>query len=69
MSTLSVPLTPDIIRSMENFIRDGLASSKAALARKAIEKYIEDQLVKEILEASKEPSLSGDLRELVKKFK
>lgn len=68
MSTLSVPLSGDMLKQIESLIDQGVASNKADLVRKAINKYIEDQVVEAILRASKEPSLEGDLDELAKKF-
>jgi Arc/MetJ-type ribon-helix-helix transcriptional regulator len=69
MSTLSVPLSGDTLKQIEALIQQGVASNKADLVRKAIDKYIENQVVESILKASKEPRLSGDLDELAKKFK
>ena len=69
MSTLSVPLTPDLLNGLENLVKGGIASSKAAAARRAIEKYLEDQAVEAVLKASKEPRLRGNLRDLMKKLK
>jgi Arc/MetJ-type ribon-helix-helix transcriptional regulator len=68
MSTLSVPMPPDLLKALENLINRGMASSKADAVRKAVEKYIEQMAVEEILQASREPSLEGDLDELLKKI-
>ena len=68
MSTLSVPLSADMLKQIEELIEDGVASNKADLVRKAIDKYIEDQVVEGILKAMKEPTLEGDLDELAEKF-
>ena len=68
MSLLSVPLTPKLEKMIDKMIEDGVAPNKAELARKAIEKYAEDQAVQAVLDAEREPSLSGNLRELAKKF-
>ena len=68
MSTLSVPLTPDLLKHLEDLVKNGVFSSKAEAARQAIKQFIEDQAVREVLEASKEPSLAGDLDELAKKL-
>lgn len=67
MSTLSVPLPAELLKALEDLVRNGYAANKADAARKAIQKYIEDKAVEEILLASKEPSLEGDLDELLKK--
>lgn len=68
MSTLSVPLTPDLENMINKLIQEGVASNKAELARMAIEKLAEDHAVQVILDAEKEPTLRGDLDELAKKI-
>lgn len=67
MSTLSVPMPSDMLTALENLVRRKYASSKADAARKAIEKYIEDMAVEDVLLAAREPSLEGDFNELLKK--
>lgn len=68
MTTISVPLTADLLRQLENLIRQGKVPNKAAAMRAALEKYLEDQAVEAILQARKEPSLSGDIDELASKL-
>jgi Arc/MetJ-type ribon-helix-helix transcriptional regulator len=68
MTTVSVPLTDDLLKAIQHLIDQGIAANKADAIRKALKKYIEDKEVEEILQASKEPSLDGDLNELMKKF-
>ena len=68
MTTLSVPLSGDMLRGIENLIKQGVASNKADLVRKAIDKYLEDQAVEAVLKAMKEPSLEGDIDELADKI-
>ena len=68
MSTLSVPLSADMLKGIESLIRQGVASNKADLVRKAIDKYLEDQAVEAVLRAEKEPNLEGDLDDLIKKI-
>ena len=68
MSTLSVPLSGDMLKQIESLIDQGVASNKADLVRKAIDKYIEDQAVEAVLRAEKEPSLEGDIDDLIKKI-
>ena len=68
MSTLSVPLPAELLRALENLVQSGTASSKAEAARQAIQKYIEDKAVEEVLQASKEPRLRGDIDELAAKL-
>ena len=69
MSMLSVPLTPELEQTIDRLVEDGVAANKADLARKAIEYFARQQAIEDVLRAEKEPALSGDLDELVKKFK
>lgn len=68
MSTLSVPLPPELIKALEDLIKQGAGSSKAELVRQAIQKFIEDKAVEDVILASNEPSLEGDLDVLLKKI-
>jgi len=72
MSLLSVPLTPELEQTINRLVKDGVASNKAALVRKAIEFFAEEQAVNEVLQAEKELKegriLRGDLKELAKKI-
>lgn len=68
MSILSVPLPADMLRAIEQLIKQGFVPNKAELARKAIKQYLEDQAVQVVLRASQEPSLKGDLDDLAKKL-
>lgn len=69
MSTLSVPLTPELELEIEKLVKSGFASNKAAVVRRAIEKLTEDEAVNTVLLAEHEPTLHGDLRELMKKIR
>ena len=70
MSTLSVPLTPELELEIIKLVKSGFASNKAAVVRRAIEKLAEDESVNAVLRAQKEiregKGLTGDLRELMK---
>lgn len=68
MSTLSIPVSPHMLLAIEDLVRDGRASNKADLVRKAIENYLKEEAIRAILQAEKEPTLEGDLDELAKKF-
>lgn len=68
MSTLSVPLSPNMLKAIEQLVKNGVAANKADLVRKAIDKFLEEQAIEAVLKASKEPRLAGDLDELAKKF-
>jgi putative addiction module CopG family antidote len=64
MSTLSVPLTPDLEEFINDMVRSGRAANKADVVRRALRKMEEDAYIEKILKAQQEPSLRGDLREL-----
>lgn len=69
MTTISVPIPAHMEESINNLVKSGYGSNKADVIRRSIAKAIEDEAVETVLRASKEPSLSGDLRELLKKIK
>lgn len=73
MTTLSVPIPPRMEEAIENLIRQGIASNKADAVRRALNSYIEEQVIKEVLEAQREVAAGkvfyGDLHKLAKKFK
>ncbi|MCF7812372.1 hypothetical protein K9M59_02130 [Candidatus Gracilibacteria bacterium] len=68
MSTLSVPLSDDLRAHIKTLVKQGKASNEAAVARMAIQQYLEDQAVQMVLEAQSEPSLKGDLDTLACKL-
>lgn len=68
MSTISVPLSDDMLNSLKMIVKQGIAPNMAEAVRQAVKKYLEDQAVESVLKASKEPRLSGDLDELAKKL-
>ncbi|MDO8649456.1 MAG: ribbon-helix-helix domain-containing protein [Candidatus Peregrinibacteria bacterium] len=68
MTTISVPLSADLLKALENLILQGKASNKADAVRKALKSYIEQQAVEDVLRAMNEPSLEGDLDELARKL-
>jgi Arc/MetJ-type ribon-helix-helix transcriptional regulator len=72
MSTISVPLTPELEKEMNALIKKGYGSNKADVMRKALEFLAEEEAVQDVLRAEKELSdgklLRGDLKKLAKKF-
>lgn len=72
MSTLSVPLSPELEKFINNQVESGRASNKADVVRRALKSFSEDEAVRVVLEASQEVKdgkvLRGDLRELLKKI-
>lgn len=71
MSTLSVPLTPQLEETVNRLVRDGVGANKADVVRKAIKRLSEEEAVNAILKSQAEARagkfLEGDLRELVKR--
>ena len=68
MTTLTVPLSEDLVRLIEQLLKQGVAANKADLVRRALRQFGEDQAVRDVLEAHKEPRLKGNLRDLAKKL-
>lgn len=72
MSTLSVPLSPELEKFIINQVKSGRASNKADVVRRALVQFSEDEAVRVVLEASQEVKdgkvLRGDLRELMKRI-
>jgi len=68
MSTISVPLTPELEEKIESLVKNGVGTNKADVMRKALSRLSEEEAINAVLRAEKEPTLHGDLRKLVKKF-
>lgn len=68
MSTLSVPLTPELEKFINDQVKSGYAANKADVVRRALTRFSEDAAVEMILRAQKEiadgKGLRGDLRKL-----
>jgi Arc/MetJ-type ribon-helix-helix transcriptional regulator len=73
MTTISVPLPPNMVEYIENEVRVGNFENKAQLVRKALEKFRENEAIETLLQAEKEITegklFKGDLDELVKKLR
>jgi len=67
MSTLSVPLTPELTKFVEETTKK-TGKTKADIMRQALTMYAEEMAVRKILTATNEPSLEGDLPDLMKKI-
>ena len=64
MTTLSVPVD-DKLRKFVEDEAERRCTNKADIVRYAIKRLAEEEAVERILRASREPSLSGNLRDLV----
>ncbi|MDO8575124.1 MAG: hypothetical protein Q7R78_00275 [bacterium] len=73
MTTISVPLPPNMVEYIENEVRVGNYANKAQLIRKALDKFREDEAVEAVLRSEQEAKegkvFYGDLDELAKKFR
>ena len=63
MTTLSVPLTPELAKFVEEATKSS-GLTKSDIMRQALTFYAEEQAVRKVLLASMEPTLKGDLRKL-----
>lgn len=68
MSILSVPLTPELEKMIDELVKNGVVANKADAARKAIRFFAEEHAVKVVLEAEREVAdgkvLRGELDSL-----
>ncbi len=64
MTTLSVPLTPELAKFIEEATKSS-GLTKSDIMRQALTFYAEEQAVRKVLLASMEPTLKGDLRKLM----
>lgn len=64
MTTLSVPLTPELAKFIEEVTKSS-GLTKSDIMRQALTFYAEEQAVRKVLLASMEPTLKGDLRKLM----
>jgi Arc/MetJ-type ribon-helix-helix transcriptional regulator len=64
MTTLSVPLTPELAKFVEEATKSS-GLTKSDIMRQALTLYAEEQAVRKVLLAASEPTLKGDLGELM----
>ncbi len=69
MTTISVPLPHALEAELNNMVKAGVGANKADVVRRAITRLAEEEAVQAVLRATREPSLSGDLKTLAKKIK
>lgn len=69
MSTLSVPLSPELEKFIKKQVQEGKAANKADVVRRALRALEEEEAVQDVLRAETEPTLKGDLEKLSKKIK
>lgn len=73
MSTLSVPLPPELEKFITNQVRSGKAANKAHVVRYALQRLSEDEAVEAVLQSEREVAqgkiLRGDLQIISKRHK
>ena len=73
MSTLSVPLTPQLEETINSFVKNGYAPNKAEVVRKALKLLAREEAIMAVLEAEREldegKGLRGDLDVLAKRLR
>ena len=67
MSTISVPLPVPLLRQLDRLTKE-TGASRAAVMRKALERYAEEQAINTVILAEREPTLHGDLDNLLAKL-
>ncbi|OGI94528.1 hypothetical protein A3A03_02415 [Candidatus Nomurabacteria bacterium RIFCSPLOWO2_01_FULL_40_18] len=71
MSTISVPLNSKLELSLDYLVKSGVASNRAAVMRRALERLSEEEAVFALLKSQQEVKegkiFRGDLRTLLKK--
>ncbi|MEK7511216.1 MAG: hypothetical protein AAB582_03200 [Patescibacteria group bacterium] len=68
MATISVPLSAEQEQRLDSLVKDGVGSNRADVMRRALERLAEEEAISAVLRAEREPTLRGDLRDLLKKF-
>ena len=73
MSTLSVPLTPNLEAFINSMVKQGKAENKAQVVRQALRYFEEEEAVNSLLQARREVRdgkvFYGDLDELARKIR
>ena len=69
MTTLSVPITPELEAFINEQVKSGKAANKAHVVRYALKRLSEEEAIADVLRAQNEPTIRGSLRELVRKYK
>jgi predicted transcriptional regulator len=71
MTTISVPLNPEVEKQLKELV-EITGANRVAVIRKAIEKYREEEAINAVLRAQQEykegKGLTGDLAELLNQF-
>ena len=70
MTTISVPLSLEQAKKLEDMVRNGVGENRAQVMRKALERLAEEEAIRVVLEAQREVTegkiMRGDLRKILK---
>ena len=66
MTTVSVPLSAELLETLDSLVAQGVDETRAAVMRRGLISIARAEAIQRVLRAQKEPSLRGDLRELMK---
>jgi Arc/MetJ-type ribon-helix-helix transcriptional regulator len=69
MATISVPIDKNLEAQLDHLVQQDVGSSRADVMRRALKLLSEEEAVRAVLDAMKEPTLKGNLRELAKKIR
>ena len=68
MTTFSIPVDDNTAQKIKHYIALGVAPNIAEFGRRSMQRYLEELAVESILKASAEPSLEGELDDLLAKI-
>ena len=68
MTTISVPLNNTLATALDE-LASKTGASRAVVMRRALERLAEEEAVNAVLLAQREPTLSGDVRDLLKRVR
>ncbi len=68
MTTFSIPVDDNVAKKIKHLVAQGVFPNIAEFGRQSMKKYLEELAVEAILKAESEPSLSGDLDDLLEKI-
>ncbi|MBY0110993.1 ribbon-helix-helix domain-containing protein [Patescibacteria group bacterium] len=68
MATVSVPLPAKLEKRLDDLVASGVGSNRSDVMRRALEKFAEEEAIRVVLGAEREPTLRGDLRKILKEL-
>lgn len=69
MTTISVPLSPELQERLDTLVAEGIGASRADVMRRALEFFAEEEAINAVLKAEREVArgkvLRGDARKIL----